>query len=351
MKIYLEKLIDGKDLTAEEATAAMESVVSGKADPIQTGALLTLLAAKGETCEEITSLVTVMVKYCLTVKIEGPLLDIVGTGGDGASTVNLSTGAAILAAACGARVAKHGNRSVSSRSGSADVLEAMNIPFLHPHLIAPCVAQAQIAFMYSPTFHPAMKHVVPIRRALGVRTVFNILGPLLNPARCGRMMVGVYTPTLLPIYGKVFQALGVEHALIIHCAGLDELNPMGVADCVEVHSDGTITSFTLDCAAVCGIPSCQLSELQGGDAETNATLLRSVLSGGEAADNAIGNTLALNAGAGLYVYGMVSSIQDGYQLAKRVLQEGKGLAMLETWSQVALKLKREGLGEASTPQV
>lgn len=224
-------------------------------------------------------------------------MDIVGTGGDGANTVNLSTGAAILAAACGARVAKHGNRSVSSRSGSADVLEALGISMLQPEGIAACIEDANIAFMYSPNFHPAMQHVVPIRRAIGVRTVFNLLGPLLNPAKCQRMVVGVYSPHLLPLFAQVFQALNVEHALVLHCSGLDELNPIGKAEAMEVTREHGIKSIEIDPRAM-NIPTCTLKDLEGGDAEENASILKLVFSGGENSNSAVGNTIALNAAAG-----------------------------------------------------
>lgn len=311
MRAIIEKLIDRQDLTIEETTDVIETIATGQADPVQTGAFLALLKAKGESATEVTAFVKVMLQYCITIDTEDnssvPCLDIVGTGGDGANTVNLSTGAAILAAACGARVAKHGNRSVSSRSGSADVLEAMGIPMLLPEFITTCLKGCNIAFMYSPYFHPAMKHVVPVRRALGVRTVFNILGPLLNPARCKRMMVGVYSHELLDLFGQVFQMLEVDHALVIHCMGLDELNPMGIAEAVEVTKEKGICRIQIDPRNM-GIPICALEDLKGGDAEENSEILQSVFSGGSNAENAIGHTIALNAGAGNSVKSSLRSI-------------------------------------------
>lgn len=182
-----------------------------------------------------------------------------------------------------------------------------------------------------------MKHVVPVRRALGVRTVFNLLGPLLNPARCKRMMIGVYSPKLLDLFGQVLHELRIEHALVIHCAGLDELNPMGIAEAVEVTQEKGIVHMTIDPASL-KIPSCTLEDLRGGDAEENADILKSVFSGGENAENAIGNTIALNAGAGLYVYGLADSIEAGYAMTKDVLLSGTALTTLSTWSKVANEL-------------
>jgi anthranilate phosphoribosyltransferase len=268
-----------------------------------------------------------------------PTLDIVGTGGDGANTVNLSTAAAVLAASCGALVAKHGNRSVSSRSGSADVLEDLGVPMLRPEQVAPCLEEAQIAFMYAPHFHPAMRFVAPVRKATGIRSVFNILGPLLNPAGCKHVVIGVYTPELLDVFGEVLLTLGVEHGLVVHCAGLDELNSIGPADVVEVRqgAEQPIRRYALRPEDV-GVPAVTLEQLKGGDAAENAAILRKVFNGGAPSDGPVGNTIAYNAGAGLYVYGLADSIKSGYEMAKKQLASGKALATLDKWSQVAQQL-------------
>ena len=337
----LEKLVGGTDLTQAEATGMMELIASGSADPLVTSAFLVLLHAKGETSEEIAALASVMRQHAAPVgglsAAGGPLLDIVGTGGDGHSTVNISTCAAIVAAACGARVAKHGNRSVSSKSGSADVLEALGVHMLPPAAIGACIEGCGIAFMFAPKFPPAMKHVVPVRKALGVRTVFNILGPLLNPAGATRLMLGVYTPALLQTYGEVLFKLGVEHALVVHCCGLDELSAVGVADAVEVTPAG-ITKVTIDPADF-GVPRCTIADLKGGDCEVNAAILRGVLGGGAAATGPIADTIALNAGAALYVYGSAASVGEGYAIAIAAMKDGTATtATLKKWAALSAEL-------------
>lgn len=253
--------------------------------------------------------------------------------------MNLSTAAAVLAAACGAQVAKHGNRSVSSRSGSADVLEELGVPMLAPDAIAPCLRDAQIAFMYAPHFHPAMRFVSPIRKAIGIRSVFNVLGPLLNPAGCKRVVIGVYKPELLPVFGEVFVALGIEHGLVVHCAGLDELNSIGPADVVEVKLGEPLRRYELRPETV-GVPASTLEDLAGGDATENAAILRAVFSGGAASDNAVGNTIAYNAGAGLYVYGLAESIKSGYEMARAKLASGDALTTLDKWAATAQRLHK-----------
>jgi anthranilate phosphoribosyltransferase len=208
---------------------------------------------------------------------------------------------------------------------------------LSSHLIAECIEEAHIAFMYAPHFHPAMKYVVPIRKAMGIRCVFNVLGPLLNPAGCKRVVIGVYTPTLLDIFGQVFLSLGIEHGLVVHCAGLDELNSIGTAQVVEVTQAKGLQKYELDPKDI-GIPRSTLEELKGGDATENAKILRSVFAGGDACENAIGNTIAYNAGAGLYVYGLASSIKEGYEIARKTLKEGKALAKMDQWASIATRL-------------
>ncbi|DAZ92460.1 TPA: hypothetical protein N0F65_012690, partial [Lagenidium giganteum] len=341
VKQLLEKLVRREDLTHDEATFAIQTIASEEAtsNPVQIGVLLALLAAKGETSCEVAAFAQHMRQQAIAVHVQTdrPTLDIVGTGGDGANTVNLSTAAAVLAAASGALVAKHGNRSVSSRSGSADVLEELGVPMLAPECIAQCITDANIAFMYAPHFHPAMKYVSPIRKAIKIRSVFNVLGPLLNPAGCRRVVIGVYTPKLLEVFGNVFQALGIEHGLVVHCAGLDELNSLGVADLVEVKKGEPLRRYQLRPDEV-GIPPCTLEDLKGGDATENAAILRRVFAGGAASDNAIGNTIAYNAGAGLYVYGLADSIKHGYEMAKATLASGAALATMNQWARVAQQL-------------
>lgn len=340
MKAALEKLLQRENLSCDECAAVMDVIATGGADPVQTSAFLVLLAAKGETAEEITGLARVMRKHAASVDIpHGKSLDIVGTGGDGVSIVNVSTAAAVLAAACGATVAKHGNRSVSSESGSADVLEALGVVMLAPDQIGPCIQSCGIAFMFAPNFHPSMKYVGPIRKALGVRTVFNIMGPLLNPAASKHLMLGVYKPELLQVYGETLFALGVEHALVVHCCGMDELTPVGPTQAVEVTSAG-IKSVTIDPATM-GIPKCNVEDLKGGNAEKNAGLIRRVFAGGATDLNAMADTIALNAGAGLYVYGLADSVEAGFRLARAAIDAGKALPVLDRWAKETQRLEVE----------
>lgn len=213
---------------------------------------------------------------------------------------------------------------------------------LQPTQVAPCLDEAQIAFMYAPYFHPAMHFVAPVRKALGIRSVFNILGPLLNPAGCERVVIGVYTPKLLDLFGQVLLKLGVEHGLVVHCAGLDELNSMGSAEIVEVRNgtDEPCRRYILRPEDV-GVPAVTLEQLRGGDATENAAILRQVLSGGAASDCPVGNTIAYNAGAGLYVYGLADSIKTGYEMAKKQLMSGKALNTLDKWVEVTQRLNAQ----------
>ena len=343
------RLLKREDLPAQVTTEASQAMARGEAPQTQVAAMLVLLKAKGETASEVAALVKVMRSHMRSVDVtdaEGksdgggasPLLDIVATGGDRHHTVTFSTAAAVLAAACGVRVAKHGNRSVSSRSGSADVLEALGVRMLDPEHIAPCIRACGIAFMFAPKFHPAMRHVMPVRRSLGVRTVFNILGPLLNPAGAKRMMLGVYSPDLLDMYGEAVKELGAEHALIVHCCGLDELAPLGVADAVEVRN-GSVSRIKIDCVGAMGLAKCTIDDLRGGSCDDNAGILRKIFtcSGGNVPTGlqAVFDTVALNAGAGLYVSGKADTIRAGLDAARRVLLGGTALAKLDEWARTS----------------
>jgi anthranilate phosphoribosyltransferase len=237
LKPYIETLIQGeRSLTSAETEAAFSEILQG-ADEVQVGSLLTLLRARGETPSEIAGMVRAMNKACLAVDLgDRKLLDIVGTGGDGADTINISTASVVLAAACGCVVAKAGNRSVSSACGSADVLEALGVKVdLQPDQVVKCVEACNVAFMFAPVNHPAMKHVAPIRKKLGVRTCFNILGPMTNAAGAQRAVIGVFHPELMPLVaGALKEVARVDHAVIIHGVGLDEISPMGPATILEV---------------------------------------------------------------------------------------------------------------------
>lgn len=341
MKAALDKLLKRQNLTSEESADVMNIIATGEADPVQTSAFLVLLASKGETADEIAGLVRTMRSHSTKVSIPSDdVLDIVGTGGDGHHTVNISTAAAVLAASCGAKVAKHGNRSVSSKSGAADVLEELGVVMLDPPHIGPCVQSCGIAFMFAPKFHPAMKYVVPVRKSLGVRTVFNILGPLLNPAGAKRLMLGVYSPDLLQVYGQTLHTLGVDHALVVHCQGMDELTAVGTAQAVEVTPKG-VESITIDPASM-GIPKCTVEDLKGGEAKENAEIVRQVLSGKAPVNEALANTIALNTGAGLYVYGVAKSIEEGFKIAREAIKEGKAVKVLDDWAKESQCLSAGG---------
>jgi len=237
LKPYIETLIQGeRHLTSEETKAAFSEILQG-ADEVQVGSLLTLLRARGETPEEIAGMVQAMNDVCNSVDLgEKKLLDIVGTGGDGADTINISTASVVLAAACGCTVAKIGNRSVSSACGSADVLEALGVKVdLQPEQVAKCVDEVNVAFMFAPIHHPATKNVAPVRKRLAVRTCFNILGPMTNPASAQHTVIGVFHPELMEMMAGALAQVGrVDHAVIIHGVGLDEISPLGPAKIVEV---------------------------------------------------------------------------------------------------------------------
>ncbi|HPC83263.1 MAG TPA: anthranilate phosphoribosyltransferase [Thermoanaerobaculaceae bacterium] len=332
----LNKLMERNDLSADEAEAAVERAVGG-ADPHQVAALLVLLRAKGETAEEVGGMAAALQRRALKLGAGDGLVDTCGTGGDGANTVNLSTGAAILAAACGVRVAKHGNRSVSSRCGSADVLEALGVAIELPAAAAlRCLEEVGITFLFAPAYHPALKVLAPVRRGLGVRTVFNLLGPLLNPAGTRRQVLGVAQRRHMPLLAGALQRLGVEHALVVHAGGLDELTPAAAADCLEVRPDG-LRELRLDPGEL-GVPPCRPEALAGGEPATNAVLLRRALEG---EPGAVGDAIALNAGAALYVAGRAASVQAGVEAAREALAAGRAAATLDLWVACSRRLAAE----------
>ncbi|CAE7244846.1 hypothetical protein FNF29_06461 [Cafeteria roenbergensis] len=344
IKSQLDALIGGESLSEAQAHEACSNIADGLVASEQVAALLALLARKGAASTEIAGFARAMRERATHIAIaddavvagevpcSGPIVDIVGTGGDGHDTLNISTTAAILAAASGCRVAKHGSVSSSSLSGSADVLQRLGVAMLAPEGISPSIAAAGIAFMFAPNFHPAMRHVAPVRRALGVRTIFNVLGPLLNPANARRLVLGVWSPKLLQPYADALLSLGsVEHALVVHCCGLDELAPIGVADAIEI-ADGKAVQTSIDTVAIAG-PACGIADLKGGGPQHNADAITELLEGGEAAANsAVGRTVALNAAAALYVCGKSASIHDGFKVAQAALASGKGAVVLRRWA-------------------
>ncbi|KAF8067117.1 PAT1 [Scenedesmus sp. PABB004] len=333
MKAVLELLCDRQDLTETQAEDAMVSIMTAEPfSPEQAAAFLVLLRAKGETPAEVAGLARAMMAEVLPVSISGDVVDIVGTGGDGIGSVNISTGACVVAAAAGARVAKHGGRSVSSLCGSADVVEALGVALdLGPAGVARCVEEAGLGFMLAPRYHPGMARLRPVRGALKVRTVANMLGPLLNPARAGCALVGVFSPDVSELMADSLLRLGVTKALVVHSCGLDELTPMGPADVVEATAGHPLKRYSLDPRDV-GIPRCDVADLAGGDAPLNARILSDVFGG---ARGAVADALNLNAGYALAAAGLAASPVEGVAMAQEAQRAGRAGDVLRNWVRVS----------------
>jgi len=322
----IEKLARHEDLTADEAGAAMAEVMEGRAAPAHIAGLLVGLAMKGERPVEIVGLARTMRAHAVQVSRRyDDLFDTCGTGGDRAGTFNISSCAALVVAAAGVRVAKHGNRSASSRTGGADVYEALGIRVTaSPAVVERCLAEAGIGFFFAPTFHPSMRHAGPVRRELGIRTAFNLLGPLTNPAGATRQLVGVPRPEFTELMARALMLLGTKRAWVVHGAdGIDELTTTGYTKISECR-DGAVNTFYLHPADV-GLPKAPAGALQGGDAHENARVIESILGGarGPARD-----VVLLNAGAALFVAGAAQSIDDGIVQASRAIDRGDARSTL-----------------------
>ena len=323
----IEKLQQQRDLSVEEAAGAMEAIMDGRAQPAQIAGFLVALAMKGERPDEIVGLArTMRARATKLSRSFAPVFDTCGTGGDGANTFNVSTVAALVLAACGVRVAKHGNRSASSRCGSADLLEALGVHVsAGPAAIERCLDEAGIAFLFAPVFHPSMKHAGPTRKELGIRTAFNLLGPLTNPAGAARQLVGVPRPELTELVARSLAQLGAERAWVVHGAdGLDEISTTGYTKVSECRG-GSVNTFYLHPADV-GLPKSTPESLKGGDAAENAAIARAVLAGkaGGARD-----VVLLNAGASLLIAGRAASIREGIALAADAIDSGRAAATLQ----------------------
>lgn len=327
LPLAIERALQREHLSAEEAEQVMMRIMSGEATPAQIGAYLAALRAKGETVAEIVGFARAMRRQATAVRpSRHPLVDTCGTGGDGAHTFNLSTAAGLVVAGAGVAVAKHGNRSVSSRCGSADVLQALGVRLdLSPEQIAQCIDEVGFGFLFAPALHPAMKHAIGPRREMGVRTVFNILGPLTNPAGASVQIVGTYDRALVEPLARVLQGLGSEAAYVVHnSAGLDEFSTTGV-NYVAALRQGHVFLETVDATAY-GLPQATLEDLRGGDSAENARLLRDVLRGGRSPRR---DAVLLNAGMALLAAGVASDLHEGLERAREALDSGHALDVLE----------------------
>jgi anthranilate phosphoribosyltransferase len=323
----LAQLLDGHDLSRDEARAVMNEIMGGEATPAQIGGFLVALRLKGETADEITGCAEAMREHALAVRpARDDLVDTAGTGGDGAGTINISTAAALVAAAAGAGVAKHGNRAVSSASGSADVLEALGFRLeLPPARIERSIDELGFGFLFAPTHHPAMRHAAPVRQELATRTVFNVLGPLTNPAGARAQVVGVYAPTLVRTIAQVLAQLGATRAFVVHGAGgIDELSPAGPNLVCEV-VDGGVRERVIDPLEL-GVPRCDPDELRGGSPEENGAAIRAVFEGENGGRR---SAVLLNAAGAIAAAGHARDLREGLGLAKDALDSGAAATRLE----------------------
>ncbi|MFN8532170.1 MAG: anthranilate phosphoribosyltransferase [Dehalococcoidia bacterium] len=322
----IAKLVDGQSLSRGEAAGAMHELMSGEATPAQAAAFLVALRIKGETVEEIAGLASAMREKAEPVRAAGTLIDIVGTGGDGHGTLNISTAAAFVAAGAGLKVAKHGNRGMTSKSGSADVLEALGVRIdLDPAGVAHSIDQSGFGFMFAQKYHPAMKHVAPVRRDIGIRTVFNVLGPLTNPARPAAHMIGAPSPVLAAKMAAALKLLGTSRGMVVSGAqGLDEIALHGPTTLFVVGPEG-VSEQQVEPGMV-GMTDAPLSEIAGGTPEENAEMLRDIFAGmaGPRRD-----VVLLNAGAALFVGGLASSFEEGVALARQTIERGKAREALD----------------------
>ena len=318
----LEKLVQKQNLTSAEVEQMTDHMVDGTYTDAQTAAILVALKMKGEKEEEIAALARAMRRHSISINLEGKeLVDSCGTGGDSTHTFNVSTTAALIAAGAGVAIAKHGNRSVSSKCGSADVLEMLGVKMLEPDLAKKCIQQTNFGFLYAPLYHPAFKKLAPIRSQIGIRTVFNILGPLLNPANAQYQLMGVYEPLLAQKMANVLQLLGTKHALVVHSNGMDEIS-LGKTLCFDVRN-GKTSKYTVN-ARDFGFSEQQIPSVQSK--EESSKIIEGILSGQKGAARDIS---LLNAGALVYVSGKTKSIEEGVAFAREAVDSGAVMKKLE----------------------
>ncbi len=334
----LHKIVDRRDLSTEEASHVMSSIMSGTTSAPQIAAFLAAIQMKGVTPEELYGFAKAMRAKAVHIDVPENAIDTCGTGGDGLSTFNVSTAAAFVIAGAGVPVAKHGNRGVSSGCGSADVLEAAGVSIdLTPYQVERCVNEVGVGFLFAPLFHKAMKYAMGPRQELGMRTVFNILGPLTNPASVNYQILGVYDPSLTDLLARVLQKLGLKHALVVHGSGMDELTTTGSTKISEL-SGGHVETYTIEPEDY-GIERVSVQDIRGGTPQDNARILNNVLSGSPSAYTDI---VLLNAGAGLYVADQVKDIHEGIELARRVIADGDAERRLTMLRECSRRLARGG---------
>jgi len=327
IKEAIELLVAGRSLASEQAAGVMEEIMGGKATPAQIAAFITALRIKGETVDEITGLARVMLAKAIPVKVTSQVVDTCGTGGDKSSSFNISTAAAFIAAGAGLKVAKHGNRAMSSRCGSADVLEVLGVNIeLGAEAVAKCLEKIGIGFMFAPLFHPAMKYAAGPRRDIGIRTVFNILGPLVNPTHAQFQVMGVATRELGEKIASVLHRLGTKHALVVH--GIDGMDEISIADkslVWEVKPEGVSPPYEVS-PQYFGFKEAELKEIKGGTPEDNARILRSILQGerGPRRDIAV-----MNAAAAIVAANRASDLKEGARIAQEAIDSGQALEKLD----------------------
>ncbi len=339
MQQILNKLLARKNLGRAEMVRAMDEIMSGLATPAQTGAFLTAMRMKGETVEELAGAAQTMRRHALFIDAGArPVVDTCGTGGDGLHTFNISTAAAFVAAGAGVCVAKHGNRAVSSKCGSADVLVALGVDVnAAPAAMEQCIQEHGIGFLFAPAMHPAMKHAAPVRRELGFRTIFNMLGPLTNPAAATGQVLGVFAPELTEVFAHVLKELGTRRALVVHgLDGMDEITVTGPTRVCELRN-GVVRTYELSAELLLG-ECCDAAELAGGDAVQNADMLRAILLGSE--QGAPRKIVLLNAAAAIVAGEKADSIEDGMRLAAESIDSGAAFGKLE----ILIKMTRSEAG-------
>jgi anthranilate phosphoribosyltransferase len=337
IKEAIGTLVAGKDLSYEEAYFVMGEIMGGEATPSQIAAFLTALRLKGETADEISGLASVMRSKATPVIIKGPAIDIVGTGGDGAGTFNISTTAAFVVAGAGLKVAKHGNRAMSSKCGSADILEALGVKIdLSAESVAECINNTGIGFMFAQLFHPAMKHAAPVRKEIGIRTVFNILGPLTNPAQVEYMLLGVPSEELGTKIAAVLHRLGTKHSLVVYGKdGLDEISISGKSLIWDVTKEKLSSPYEVSPRDF-GFNKADIGEIKGGTPQENAAALIRIL-GGE--KSALRDMVVMNAAAGLIAGNITTELKKAVKLAEEAIDSGKAKEKLERLATLSRNLK------------